>query len=426
MRQQLKIVFALFLCSTFVSAQTTKEEMLADLSKTGGNNMVYHTDFKPQTPAPKGYTPFYLSHYGRHGSRYHYSGFDYMVMRNILADADKANALTARGKELKERVDKLYADGFERAGDLTQTGFNQHQGIAERMVNSFPELFGKDAFLEVKSSTSHRVLISMDAFLQKVKSMRPDVKVRTESSRRIMKYINLEERDTVTANLKRGKGWKEEDAKLDRLCVHPDRLVSEVFSDTAYVRTKVNKSQFMRKLFDLQCNMQNIDDLDFDFADYFTPDEMFDNWQATNLYWYANFSTCPYANSRGAKCGRNLLTNFLDEADKAIAGNGVTVNLRFGHDTGLMPLASLMGLEGCAVNVTDMTQLYKYWCDYKIIPMGGNLQMIFYKNKSNDILVKVLLNENEVKLPLESKTAPYYKWSEVEAYYRNVLDNLWK
>ena len=51
--------------------------------------------------------------------------------------------------------------------------------------------------------------------------------------------------------------------------------------------------------------------------------------------------------------------------------------------------------------------------------------MIFYKSdKEKDILVKIMLNENEVKLPLESKTAPYYKWSDVEAYYRDILSKI--
>ena len=50
------------LCFATVQAQTTKEEMLANLKKTGGNNMVYLTEFKPQTLAPKGYKPFYISH----------------------------------------------------------------------------------------------------------------------------------------------------------------------------------------------------------------------------------------------------------------------------------------------------------------------------------------------------------------------------
>ncbi|MBP5668610.1 MAG: histidine-type phosphatase [Salinivirgaceae bacterium] len=413
------------LCFATLQAQTTKEEMLANLKKTGGNNMVYQPEIKPQTPAPKGYKPFYISHYGRHGSRYHYSGFDYQMFQRMMKSANDANALTDAGKDLKNRVDRLCEDGINRAGDLTQTGFNQHQGIAERMVNSFPEVFADNANIVVKSSTSHRVLCSMDAFMQKMKAMRPTLNVTTESSKRIMHYINNEERDSVTRYLNRTDGFRKANDAIDHALIHPERLIKQVFSDTAYVRTKVNAHQFMRKLFDLQCNMQNIDDLDFDFSDFFTDDEMFDNWQVTNVYWYANFSNCPYSNSRGSWCARNLLTKILDEADAALAGNGVSANLRFGHDTGLAPLASLMQLEGTTAQVTDFAELYKVWCDFKIIPMGGNLQMIFYKSdKSKDVLVKVLLNENEVKLPIDSKTAPYYKWDEVEAYYRKVLSEI--
>ncbi|MEO4970249.1 histidine acid phosphatase, partial [Bacteroides uniformis] len=49
-------------------------------------------------------------------------------------------------------------------------------------------------------------------------------------------------------------------------------------------------------------------------------------------------------------------------------------------------------------------------------------QFVFFRKKgSDDILVKVLLNEHEMKLPVESELAPYYHWKDVEAYYRNKL-----
>ena len=39
---------------------------------------------------------------------------------------------------------------------------------------------------------------------------------------------------------------------------------------------------------------------------------------------------------------------------------------------------------------------------YKITPMATNLQFVFYRNKANDVLVKVLLNEDEATLPIKS------------------------
>lgn len=418
------IIIAALLCCTAAMAQTTKEYMLSHPEKMGGNQLPYSTDFRAHTPAPKGYKPFYISHYGRHGSRYHYSGVEYMMIRNIILKADSANALTPRGKELRDRMCRLYDDGFLRAGDLTQTGFRQHQGIAKRMVESYPEVFGKNAFIEVKSSTSHRVLASMDAFIQQLKSMRPTLQIRTETSRRIMSYINLEERDSVSRCLKNDE-WKQAQAKFEQSLTSPDRFINSIFSDAEYAKKNINAVSFMRKIADFNFNLQGVDDLDFDFKDFYTTEELFDTWQAANLYWYSNFGPCPYANSRGVISGRNLLNHFIEEADKAIAGNGTSATLRFGHDTGLCPLVCLMQLEGCTDQVSDLTELYKHWCDFQIIPMAGNLQMIFYKSKkSADILVKIMLNENEKKLPIASVSpdAPYYyKWSDVRKLWKDKL-----
>ena len=41
----------------------------ADRGKLSGCEGPYRFDAPALTPAPKGYTPFYISHYGRHGSR---------------------------------------------------------------------------------------------------------------------------------------------------------------------------------------------------------------------------------------------------------------------------------------------------------------------------------------------------------------------
>ena len=39
----------------------------------------------------------------------------------------------------------------------------------------------------------------------------------------------------------------------------------------------------------------------------------------------------------------------------------------------------------------------------------------------NDILVKVLLNEDEATLPVESDVAPYYHWNDFKAYCQEKL-----
>lgn len=68
-----------------------------------------------------------------------------------------------------------------------------------------------------------------------------------------------------------------------------------------------------------------------------------------------------------------------------------------------------------------MEKFHLAWQDYRVSPMGANLQLIFYRNKKNDILVKFLLNESEVELPLKSKTVPYYSWKELKTFLAEIV-----
>lgn len=52
-----------------VNAQNVIEEFKKNHLLAGSQSVVYTVPTCKYTAAPKGYTPFYLSHYGRHGSR---------------------------------------------------------------------------------------------------------------------------------------------------------------------------------------------------------------------------------------------------------------------------------------------------------------------------------------------------------------------
>ena len=48
--------------------------------------------------------------------------------------------------------------------------------------------------------------------------------------------------------------------------------------------------------------------------------------------------------------------------------------------------------------------------------MATNLQFVFYRNKANDVLVKVLRCEDEATPPIKSDEEPYYHWNDFKAY----------
>lgn len=142
----------------------------------------------------------------------------------------------------------------------------------------------------------------------------------------------------------------------------------------------------------------------------------------SNLNWYIDYGPSPLTQGKMPYVEANLLENILNTADTCVVKKENSATLRFGHETCLLPLACLLELGDCAYQTTDINKLSDIWRNYRIFPKACNIQFVFYRKKGNDnILVKILLNEQEMKLPLASELVPYYHWEEVERYYRNKL-----
>ena len=105
----------------------------------GGIYYTYHYDStQVETPAPEGYRPFYISHFGRHGSRWLPSDERYLRVLEQFADTA---ALTSLGKDVRQRLLLVWEDAKGRGGDLTPLGAKQHRDIAGRMYARWHEVF---------------------------------------------------------------------------------------------------------------------------------------------------------------------------------------------------------------------------------------------------------------------------------------------
>ena len=99
----------LFAGTAAVHGQTIREQVLDPVEHSAGSSMSYRFEPQTYTPAPEGYEPFYISHFGRHGSRYHTTENIYRKFYDIFAAAAANNALTPFGMEVKQRVDTIFA-----------------------------------------------------------------------------------------------------------------------------------------------------------------------------------------------------------------------------------------------------------------------------------------------------------------------------
>lgn len=417
----LAVVLAIFCLG--VKAQTTFEEISADLNKAGGVYLAYPTVETKQTPAPKGYKPFYVSHYGRHGSRYLLSDRDYQWIIQLMEKAETVNGLTPLGHDVLKRLNMVWEEAQGRAGDLTPLGVRQHQGIAERMSKNFPEVFRRKRHVSARSTVVYRCAMSMVAFGDRLKQLNPQLDMSYEMSEKYMSYLNYHSaRSNAFTHGKKGP-WVEEYRKFEEAQVHPDRLVNTLFSNADFIRCEVNPSELMWGLYWIAVDMQDME-TPVSFFDLFTAKEMFDLWQCVNYRFYMGNANPLASNGIVMANAKSLVENILESADAAIKDRSIAATLRFGHDGNVIPLLALLQIENFDVAVAGPTEVYKHWCDFKATPMASNVQIIFFENKAGDILVKFMHNENEVHVPVKTDQWPFYHWNDVKEYYQKRLSTL--
>ena len=392
-----------------------KEEIMQSPEKMGSIYYAYPTPDGIRTPAPEGYSPFYVSHYGRHGSRWMTSDERYLEVIRVFDTFHEKSGLTALGEDVRLRLQKVWENARGRGGDLTSLGERQHKAIARRLYQQYPQIFRDSACISARSSTSVRCIMSMSAFSEQLKELNPSLRITREANRRYMDYIaytspELEEFSSDSAAWRTGFRCYEESH------IRPERLTATLFTNPQEVK---DPRGLMMGLYWIASDMQDVE-LPLSFYDLFEKEELFNIWQSINYRMYICNANAPLNGGVAPESAKSLLKNIIESADHAIRKGTPCATLRFGHDTNLIRLLALMQVEGCSNQETDPDRYYLAWQDFRISPMGANLQLIFFKNGQGEVIVKLLHNENEVKLPIDSPIAPYYQWEAVKAFYNHL------
>lgn len=384
----------------------------ADPGRAGGTYYAYPGDPVCETPAPKGYKPFYISHYGRHGSRYLTKDERYSRPLAFYREQAGKGNLTPLGEDFLHRLETLWAEVEGKGGQLSDLGARQHKEIAGRLMGRYPSLFAPGAVIEASSSTAGRCQASMDAFCDSLLDACAGLSVTRRSDAETMAILvpknpAIDSLDSETSH------WRTtvyEEFKASH--VHPQRLLRSLLKDVSRVPDPMAA---VSDLYYLAMGMQDISSA-VSFDDLFTPDELYGALQCvdTRMY-YVNVT-----GTVGPQSVRPLLKDFLEKADVAVSGSSPAVaTLRFGHDSILIRLLSLLGVEECSAREADIRNYAEAWQGWKVSPMAANLQMVFYRGRKG-VQVKLLLNERETSIPALGE-GPYYDWKQFREYAGGLL-----
>lgn len=405
---KLSILFASFIVALTANAQQTHQ--------LGGQYDVYPDEETVWHKAPAGYKAVYLAHLGRHGSRYHSSAQRYDRLLGTLQKAEFAGTLTKDGKELLADVIKVSEGARGHYGALVPRGFDEHRHIMQRFCTRYPELFaGKDCIIDVYASEVPRCIMSMAASTDVIKEFNPKA--------RFVRHCDESTQKELFSNELVFKARDNAEAFYAQNCqpgISSQPLLDRFFTDGGKFVKAQDREDFGLILVDFAAAAWEVGT---DIWKYFSAEELAPFWKSVNRKYYYYWGPSEEFGEVCRDQAAPLLRHMLDGADKALATGEFRAGLRYGHDAQVVPLATLLGIEGFCCPATDGQDIDKVWKNYEVSPMAANIQMLFFR-KGKDVLVKVMHNENEVRLSgIKTDCWPFYHWDDLRTALRDRIDN---
>lgn len=292
------------LAITLASAQTRRE--------MGGIYYAYpKVDVKEMSQTPSGYKPFYISHYGRHGSRWMTSDERYIKVAQYFDDESN---LTPMGLKVKKLIIKARDNAMGHGGKLSKLGELQHKGIADRMYRNFSNIFVQGNRVQARSSVVDRCAKSMKAFIDELRHLQPSLAMDVKTDSADMAWIAytspevkaLEKQTKVVAK------------------VNTDRFMSQLFKDISKIDNPLN---LMSEIHSIASSMQDVGlnfkrypkDIENGLYALFTDDEFRAFYDANNLRMTICNGIYPTNDDIPARSAISLWQNIMTKADEALS-----------------------------------------------------------------------------------------------------------
>ena len=370
------------------------------------------------TPAPKGYKPFYISHYGRHGSRSGWMTEDFGKLLDTLSMAAEKGILTAEGDSLLAELSLIHKlhDGMD--GRLTQRGVKEHSMLGRRMYLRYREVFRKGSGkVRALSSTVPRCIVSMAAFTGSLSALQPSLEIEMDTGEKFYEYIGKDDDSDKTIKREAKKLLRKYRKLYSR--IDTTAVLTTLFSDPVAARELIHDVKGFQ--YDIYSDTKIAEAFGIKENPYrYLPFEnVLDFHRQRILSAYLRQCNSKDLGDRRMALSVPLADSILSHANEVIEGRAERcADLIFGHDWPYLGLTSYFGLDGVGARYS-LKEAADKWVGSKYCPFAANLQIIFYRKNPSDRepLVKFLLNEEETLIPeLQAVSGPYYRWSDFTAY----------
>ena len=422
--ERISVVGMLLMSTMTASGQTIAEELKADPNRGAGNFYALPIGKMPKdTPAPMGKKPFYINHYGCPGSYYREIESVYEEPYAVFAKADSLGKLTKLGQDVKKRLELLRQDAKDRIGELTTKGAEQCRDQIRQMVKRFPDILTPNGYYSCRSIVQNNCIMTLQESLVELSSMMQPMKTNVRATHREDRFMAPQ--DKVLEAMRWDSLTLARYNRFLALNTGNARLMESLFTDQNFLINQVDPETLSRQLYILAGSIQHTELAGtVTLFDLFTPTEIMSHWKKLNAKYYITNGACTLNGGTQTFMQRSLLRNMIHMGDSVVKREYPMVHLRYVNENVVMALACLMELDDCGLQTDNLDALGDMgWATHRIAPLGGSVMIVHYRSEvaDPDVLVKVLLNGNEARLPIESDCAPYYHWEDVKRYYLRKL-----
>lgn len=238
------------------SAESDPRKLISeDRGRSGGIYYAYPYTTDVMPAVPEDYEATFISHYGRHGSRWIIKTWEYDESIAALDSAARVDGLTDLGRDVLRRLNIIAAQARGNEGALSPKGEAQHRGIAERLTTRFPRLFNDSSKVEAFSSVEPRCIMSMAAFSERLRELNHNIGIKRHASPGDMAFISWSNPKIKAINKPDSPWWSELEAWRDSV-LEPERLMASLFTSPDKV---TNPKRLMWILHDVAVDVQDVD-----------------------------------------------------------------------------------------------------------------------------------------------------------------------
>jgi hypothetical protein len=435
------LFFALITCGAVTVAKGQNKSFL-------GTKTPYTFTAVTYTPPPAGFEPVFVNYVGRHGARFLTKAGSDIRLLQLLLQAEQSHSLTPAGKQLLAMTQRFLTIENGNYENISLLGKEEQAGIGERILQYYNTAF-KGRGLDIQVTHKVRTRQSADAFLRSFANYTGPKAMfaASDTADNILRFYDLspayqsyKKNPVVLQHL----DSLDNDSRSQQIAA---AICAKVFSPkfaTAFLQQgvtinvdhkpmKIDAVVLAENLYDLysiqfsiplEMKQQNYAPNSIDFS------KVLDQ---TALQWLSFKNSAADFLEKGAgldtlgiqtKIAAPLLVDFLNSTTAVVNGTlQKDAVLRFTHAEAISPLATLLGIPAASKPTSAIYTYDQYWQSADIIPLSANIQWILYSN-GKDYLVKALLNEREVALPVKTNQYPYYRWEDIQQYYIAKLQTI--